>query len=629
MSRDTHQTRSNRIAASRSATGFDPTDYGHVAPDCAGLNFYEIDPSFRASLRVNADAKLFGHFEPWLTRLGEAVGGELDRLARIVDQNPPVLEQRDRYGRDRDRIEYHPAYHEMEKIGFEDFQLHSMCHRPGALGWDGTVPQIMKYAFQYLFAQSEIGMMCPLNMGDATTHVLKTYGSEELKSYLLPKLLAPKLSEMWRATQWMTEKAGGSDVGSLETVARNENGIWRLYGEKWFASHTDAHISLALARPEGAPSGIKGVAMFAVPRYLADGSRNKYRIIRMKEKLGTKSLATCEVLFEGAEAYVVGRLDQGVPQMMEEVNMSRLSHGVRAAGQMRRCYNEAMQVARNREAFGVRLIDQPLMRRQIIKILVPAEQSLALIMLAAEQMDRAREGVKEAGQVVRILTPLLKMRACRDAVIAARSALESRAGNGVIEEWVNSRLVRDAHISLVWEGTSNINAIDVVRRAIGKSRAHEALKALLVDRVQQSIELPEAFRERLLDAMNKSFEFAVKVASTPANEHLARQASSGLYHAASAVVLAWESTRRGGDPRKVLVSRFVLEHRLEPIDPLTPRDGNWEQPAYTMLFEEECKVSLADTVALVSDDSPRKRPAAKKQTSPAKEDSFEVISDGS
>lgn len=583
----------------------DPKDFGHVAPDCEGLNFYEIDPSLQASLRVHTNPEICGHFEPIMRRFGEVAGGELDRLSRIVDRNPPVLEQRDRYGRDLDRIEYHPAYHQMEKIGFEDFQLHSMCHRPNALGWKGTVPQIVKYTFRYMFAQCEIGMMCPLNMSDATIHVLKSYASEELKAYLLPKLLAPKMSEMWRATQWMTEKAGGSDVGALETVARKENGVWRLYGEKWFASHTDAHIALALARPEGAPPGIKGVAMFALPRYLLDGSRNKYRIVRIKEKLGTRSLASCEVVLEGAEAYLVGRADRGIKQMMEEVNMSRLSHGVRAAGQMRRAYNEAMQVARNRSAWGLPLIRHPLMRRQLIKILVPAEQGLAVFMLAAGQLDQANAGSESAKQIVRMLTPLMKIRARRDAVLAARSSLESRAGNGVIEEWVNAKLVRDAHISLVWEGTSNINAIDVIRRAVGKDRAHEPLKALLREKLAQSTRLPQEFRARLEQSLNKSFDFAVEVASSPTNEHLARQAASGMYHAVSAVMLAWESIQPQGDPRKLLVSRFVLEHRLEPIDPLSPPDGDWEEAAYTMLFQETCTASLADTAAIVSNNNRR------------------------
>ncbi len=597
----------NFSPSTSAASGYDPKQFGHVAPDTEGLNFFDIDQSLQASLRVYASSDLYAHFQPIMQRFGEVAGGELDRLSRLVDKNPPVLEQRDRFGRDFDRIEYHPAYHQMEKIGFEDFQIHSMCHRENAHGWTGNVPQLVKYTFRYMFSQSEIGMMCPMNMSDATIHVLKSYGSEELKAYLLPKLMAPNMKDMWRATQWMTEKAGGSDVGALETVAKKENGVWRLYGEKWFASHTDAHVSLALARPEGAPEGIAGVAMFALPRYLKDGSRNKYRIVRIKEKLGTRSLASCEVVLEGAEAYLVGREDRGIKQMMEEVNMSRLSHGVRATGQMRRAFNESMQVARNRTAWGKKLLEHPLMRRQLIKILIPAEQGLAVFMLAASQLDAANAGSADAASIVRMITPLIKIRACRDAVTATRSALESRAGNGVIEEWVNSKLVRDAHIALVWEGTSNINAIDVIRRAVGKTRAHEPLRELLNGRLAHATQLPEAYRERLKTALDRAFSFAEQTASSPANEHLSRQAASGMYHATSAVMLAWEACQPSGDARKLLTSRFVLEHRLEPADPLAPRDGAWEDAAYTLLFHDTCTATLAETIALVSDNSARAR----------------------
>ena len=376
--------------------------------------------------------------------------------------------------------------------------------------------------------------------------------------------------------------------------------MWRLYGDKWFASHTDAHIALILARPEGAPEGIKGVAMFALPRYLPDGTRNKYRIVRLKDKLGTKSLASCEIVLEGAEAYLVGRADHGIKQMMEQVNMSRLSHGVRAAGQMRRCYNEAMQVARNRNAFGGKIIDHPLLRRQVMKILVPAEQALALSMMAAKYMDLARAGSEEAAQLIRILTPLVKFRACRDAISAARASMETRGGNGYIEEWVNSRLVRDSHIGVLWEGTSNINAIDVVRRAVGKAKAHTALHTLLLEKVAQLTMLPESFTKRLLRVVNKSFEFISAVAAAPENEHMAREATTAFYNAASAVVLAWESMQAHGEPKKLLISRFVLEHRLEPVDPLEPPNGAWEHDAYAILLADGGDLSTNDAVALVS-----------------------------
>ena len=281
-------------------------------------------------------------------------------------------------------------------------------------------------------------------------------------------MLSGDLATMWKGTQFMTEKAGGSDIGRVETVARNEGGTWRLYGEKWFCSHTDADVALILARPEGAPAGTKGLALFALPRRLEDGSRNSYRIVRLKDKLGTRSMASGEIRLEGAVAYPVGRLDQGLKQMMDQVNLSRLSHGVRAAAMMRRCLNEALTVARHRVAFGKPVIEHPLARRQLMKLMVPTEQALSMAMAAAAVMGEADAGSAEAADALRILTPLVKFRACRDNVPVATGAMEMRGGNGYIEEWVNPRLVRDAQIGLLWEGTSNINALDVIGRAVGK-----------------------------------------------------------------------------------------------------------------------------------------------------------------
>ena len=157
---------------------------------------------------------------------------------------------------------------------------------------------------------------------------------------------------------------------------RRESKPWRAtrtacggcIGDKWFCSHADADVALLLARPEGAPAGTKGLALFALPRRLEDGRRNAYRIVRLKDKLGTRSMASGEILLEGAVAYLVGEADRGLKQMMEQVNLSRLSHGVRAAAMMRRCVNEAMVCARARKAFGKTIIEYPLLRRQLLKI---------------------------------------------------------------------------------------------------------------------------------------------------------------------------------------------------------------------------------------------------------------------
>src|SRR6201996_9478995 len=337
----------------------------HPGLDCSRENFYAIDRGLRDLLRLYLSPEDFRHLEPHFDRLGELAGGRLDELARAADKHPPIVNQRDRFGRAEDWIDYHSSYREMEQIAFGDFQFHAMSHRAGALGMNRPLPAVAKYALQYLFVQAEFGLMCPISVTDTSIHLIRKFASPELQDYLLPKMLSGDVATMWKGTQFMTERAGGSDVGAIETTARLEDGDWRLYGDKWFCSHADADVALMLARPEGAPTGTAGLALFALPRRLKDGSRNAYRIVRLKDKLGTKSMASGEIQLQGAEALLVGQQDQGLKQMMEQVNLSRLSHGVRAAAMMRRCVNEALVCANSRVAFGKTIIEYPLLRRQL------------------------------------------------------------------------------------------------------------------------------------------------------------------------------------------------------------------------------------------------------------------------
>ncbi len=548
-----------------------------IAPDCAGMDFHGTDHGLRDLLAIYLPADVLDQLTPHYQRLGQLAGGRLDELARVADRHPPVLHARDRFGRDLDWIEYHPAYREMEQIAFGDFQFHAMSHRGGVMGMDRPLPPVAKYAFQYLFVQGEFGLMCPISVTDTSIHLIRKFGSNSLQDYLLPKMLSADPSTMWKGTQFMTEKAGGSDVGAIETIARNEDGVWRLFGEKWFCSHTDADVALMLARPEGAPLGTKGLALFALPRRTKDGKRNAYRIVRLKDKLGTKSMASGEIRLEGAEAYLVGQQDQGLKQMMEQVNLSRLSHGVRAAAMMRRCVNEALAASRGRSAFGQTVADFPLMRRQLMKMLVPAEQALSMALCTADALGRG------ARSELRILTGLLKLRACRDNATVATAAMEARGGNGYIEDWVNPRLIRDAQVGLLWEGTSNINALDVITRAVGKSGAHLALQSMLKARLAEATTLPAPFRSALDGVLDRAITLAERVAGN-GQETLARQAATALYDVSSAILLAWEGSRTGADARRALLSRFVLAHRLTAADPLAPEEAAWEAPATAALL---------------------------------------------
>ncbi|WP_169568384.1 acyl-CoA dehydrogenase family protein [Sneathiella limimaris] len=575
-----------------------------VAPDCHGLNFFDIDSSLKSLMEIYLPQDLREHMTPVYQNLGEVVGNRLDDLARTAERHPPVLHPRNARGKDEEWIEFHPAYQEMEKIAYGDFGIHCMSHKSGVHGWPEKIPPMAKYIFTYLFVQSEFGLMCPISVTDTSYGLLEKHGPKEAMDKFGWQMLSQNMDEIHMGAQFMTEKVGGSEVANLEVTARFEDGQWRLYGDKWFCSCAGAEVALVLARPEGAPKGNSGLAIFAVPRHLEDGSRNKYRFVRLKDKMGTKSMASGEAKFEGAVGYAFGdvgaKKNPGLRQMMDQVVMSRLSHGVRAAGMMRRCLNEALVAAQNREVFGEPILEKPLLRRQLLKMMVPTEQALSMFLNVAVQLHKSDQGDKDAERLNRILTPLLKFRTCRDNVDVAGGALEIRGGNGFIEDWVNPRLVRDAYTGLLWEGTSNINALDITTRAVGKVGAHNDLADDLKKRLTETEALPGQFAGEMVALVDRARGFADEVARTE-NETLARQASNALYHATTATLFAEEGTilgRQGKDARRLLLSRFVRDHHLKPSDPLVVGETEFEIEAGNRLLSDDL-VTLEEATDLL------------------------------
>ena len=574
-----------------------PSEFGLIAPDTTGMNFYRSDPALQDLLRLYLPDNLFRHIEPHLDRLGELAGGPLDECARLADKHGPVLHQRDRFGNDRQWIEYHPAYRELERAAYGEFGIHAMSHRKGILGWADTYPAVAKHAFTFLFNQAEFGMGCPINVTDGAARLLSRFGDDALKAKYLHGLTQTDMSKLTQGGQFMTEKEGGSDVGKLTTRAVQEGSHWRLYGEKWFCSNADAKMVMLLARPEGAVGGTQGVGLFLMPRELDDGSPNHYRIVRLKDKLGTRSMASGEIKLEGAIAYAVGRLDRGFVQMAEMVNWSRLSNGVKSAALMRRAHHDANTVAHNRVVFGRRIVDMPLARRQLMKIMLATEQSISMSFLTADALDRAEAGSQDAAALLRVLTPTLKYRATRDARKVCGEAMEMRGGIGYIEEFATPRLLRDAHLGSIWEGTGNIVALDALKRAVGRHGAEAALGAELHARIDDATDIPQAWRDRLRVLSDKAVGFARDVAAHSENEAEARRATSTLYHAASAVAFSWEGSRihaMRGDARRLLLSRLVVDHRLTAQDPFAVlSEGRGDAIADSLLGEQTLAMSSA------------------------------------
>ncbi len=469
-------------------------DLDKLMPDTREINFYDADPDLASLLRQHLSAVEYLQAQPILSALGAVASQKMDALAEIANHRGPELIQYDKRGQRIDEVVFDPSYHELERIAYQDFAIAACTHREGALGWQGRVPQPVKFALGYLGMQAESGVFCPVSMTDALARVLARHGSVALKERFLPGLTALSMADLQQGAMFLTEKQGGSDVGLTSTIAKpcsathfSSAGLqpeWALWGEKWFCSNVSADLILTLARPEGAPAGTRGLGLFLVPRTLDDGTRNAYTIERLKDKLGTRSLATGEVTLHGTLAYQVGQLERGFVQMTEMINLTRIWAAIGSLAAMRRSYLEALVHTRGRVAFGRPLAEHPLMRRQLVDLLVEVEGCAALAFEAIAVLERVdRHGVEEDQRLLRILTPLCKYYIPKRGEYVALEALEMRGGNGYVEDWVNPRLLRDAIVNVVWEGSSNVIVLDVAR-AIAREGVDKALFAMLQQRLQ-------------------------------------------------------------------------------------------------------------------------------------------------
>ncbi|MED1606731.1 acyl-CoA dehydrogenase family protein [Cytobacillus kochii] len=442
-------------------------------PEPTEINYFLSDPHIHFLLAhyVNDDYQLV---KDKLIELGDRANNEIDPLSREADRHPPTLTMYDKRGQRINDVNYHSSYSRLEEIGYEEFGLVAMSHRSGVMGAETAFNKVMKYTFWYVFAQAEFGLCCPMSMTDSAAKILEDYGSVKLKKEYLPQLISTK-SDRMTAAQFMTEKQGGSDVGANSVRAEANGDSWLITGDKWFCSNVSADVALVLARPTGAKEGTKGLAMFLVPRILPSGERNHYTINKLKDKLGTKGMASGEVTFERATGYLVGELDHGFKQMMSMVNASRLSNSVRSTGLIRRSYLEALYTTRGRIAFKKPLAKLPLMQKQLFEMMLTSEVATSMSLYTAHTFDLTETKKDEkAKTMLRLLTPLLKGVICKQARVIAGESMEMRGGNGYIEEWANAKLVRDAHLGSIWEGTTNIVALDVLR-AITKNKANTVL----------------------------------------------------------------------------------------------------------------------------------------------------------
>lgn len=558
------------------------------------LDYYAADPAFRRLMARMLPKPLHDWAEPRFRRMGVQAATEVDPLAIAADRTPPQHKPYDPFGNRIDAIVYHPSYPEMVRIAYGSGLV--------SLGYDqqlardlGRVPHALTFGLGYLFAQAETGLYCPVCLTAGTARMVSRFADPELQRRYLPRLTTADAEELWQGAMFLTEKAGGSDVGQTTLKAQQDGETWRLWGDKWFCSNADADVMMVLARPEGAAPGTRGLGLFLVPRTLEDGSRNPIRINRLKDKLGVRSMASAELDFQGAIAYPVGDLSKGFHYMAEMLNLSRVFNSVASIAVSRRAVFEAVRYTRDRVAFGKAVDRHALSREVLARMIVEQEAATRLVFQTIHHLDQVDSGEASDGPLLRILTPMIKAHTGKLAVRHASESMELHGGNGYIEDFVTARLLRDAQVLPIWEGTTSILILDMLR-AMQKEHAHEALLASCARRL-------ETLSDATLKVWARPVEAALmtlvsEVASWETLEAGRRElAAKRFFEEAVAVIeasLLFEAAQEGlkeGSRREALLARLyalmrfgarreAMEALCDAYDALVDPSGTPVMPAF-------------------------------------------------
>jgi alkylation response protein AidB-like acyl-CoA dehydrogenase len=436
-------------------------------------NQYDDDPLIREYLAHTLPADALAAVEGELRELGELSGDRFYRLQLEDAHNEPRLIQWDAWGHRIDRIEVSPLWREAQVLSAERGLV--------AAGYEsrlGELARVHQFALNYLIAPSLDIYSCPLAMTDGAARTLLDSGNQALIDRAARRLTSRDPKVMWTSGQWMTERTGGSDVGLSETVARHDGETWRLHGTKWFTSATTAEMALTLARPEGNGAGGRGLALFYVELRDQDGRLRNIQVNRLKDKLGTRKVPTAELTLDGTPATLVTAEPQnGIRSIAPMLNITRTWNSIIGTSLMRRCVALAKDYARRRHAFGAALAEKPLHVDTLAGIQAETEGAVLLAFRAAELLGRLEAGVASEREAVlaRVLIPVAKLTTGKQSVAVASEALEAFGGAGYVEDTGLPRLLADAQVLPIWEGTTNVLSLDTLR-ALGQADAVEAVQ---------------------------------------------------------------------------------------------------------------------------------------------------------
>lgn len=426
-------------------------------------NFYRSDLWLQALWQALFPEEVFRRLEPLLDAMGAVAATEMDALAAAADKYPPELVPRNWYGEDIQEIRFHPAYRKLQDIAVNSGMFRLKWHPETRRFYEGY-RHAAGFAVGFFYAMAENGLYCPLCMTDGAALLIDKYGDEEDKERLLPRIATHDPGAFITGAMFLTEKAGGSDVGANLTTASHAGGRWyKLNGEKWFCSNANADVAFVLARTHPEIPGTRGLSIFLVEPRLPDGAPNPRRIIRLKDKLGVRSMASAEIILTDTLGKLYGAEGEGFKIMADMINLSRLYNAVTAVADMRRALAEAWQFLSFRITFGKPALSHALMRQKWLRLLQLYLGDLVLLWRTIQAYDRAEQGHADEARLARLLTPMIKKGTAENVVYLVRECMELIGGMGYIEDSILPRLMRDCLVLPIWEGTGNIMVLDMLR----------------------------------------------------------------------------------------------------------------------------------------------------------------------
>jgi len=426
-------------------------------------NFFESDWILRHYLVKNSSKEGWAYMLDKWERLGGQAATEMDKLSMLADKNIPVLYKRNVLGEDVNEIEFHPAYERLKEIAVTSEMFRVKWHPPLKKQFQNE-RHTLGFAAGYLYVMAEDGLYCPLCMTDGVARIIDRYSEDGDRERLLKRIATDDVENLFTGAMFLTEKTGGSDVGAnLVSADYEEDGYYRLNGEKWFCSNANAELILALARTNAAIKGTKGLSIFLIEKEKPNGEKNPKNIIRLKDKIGVRSMASAEIILEDTLGKLIGEEGQGFRVMTDMINLSRLYNSVTASGIIRRVLIEAYQYLSYRKTFGKIALEHSLVRDKLAELAALHQANFYLTWRTIRALDAADNGDEKAGHLVRLLTPMLKKETAFDAVYACRESMEAIGGIAYIEENVIPKFLRDSLVLPIWEGASNIMILDMLR----------------------------------------------------------------------------------------------------------------------------------------------------------------------